>query len=378
MDPRRTALRKTRSTFVAVVAALVLPVAANAATYKVAAGAPQNAKLPASFAQGLYDADAFYPGTTPLTIHVGDTVRFIGGFHTATIVGNANPASLGLIQPDPAHGVYPSVLDAANQPFSFSGQPKFIYNPATLGPAGGPVVSSKTTTYNSGALFLSLPKGYPLKFAKAGTYKIVCLIHQHMKGTIKVVNRNAAAPTPSAAATAGTAEANADVAAAVDLHVNLPFSAQTADNKNTATIDIGGGTKRFSLFAFYPSALSVKVGTTITFRLGGPNEVHNVGIGDYNYQAQFIQANDLLPQGPGSPNQVNPAMVYGTDPAVNGVRTFTGNTMHGNGFFATPIVDAEPGSPQTASVKVTVTAPGTYTMICHVHPQMVATLNVRP
>ena len=66
-------MRTMRVVVAAVSAALILSASASAATYKVSAGAPANAALPGAFAAGLYDADAFYPGTQhPLRIHRGD------------------------------------------------------------------------------------------------------------------------------------------------------------------------------------------------------------------------------------------------------------------------------------------------------------------
>ena len=56
-------MRISRASLALVGAALALPGSAVAATYKVSAGAPQNARMPVSFAAGLYDADAFYPGS---------------------------------------------------------------------------------------------------------------------------------------------------------------------------------------------------------------------------------------------------------------------------------------------------------------------------
>ena len=62
---------------------------------------------------------------------------------------------------------------------------------------------------------------------------------------------------------------------------------------------------------------------------------------------------------------------------MNGVYTFSGNTQHGNGHFATQAMDIDPATPQLpSSVKVTVTTPGVYTLICQIHPNMIAMLDV--
>src|SRR4029077_7463139 len=181
-------MRTMRVVVAAVSAALILSASASAATYKVSAGAPANAALPGAFAAGLYDADAFYPGTQrPLRIHRGDRVTFSGGFHTATILGAVKRRDLELIQPDPPH-TYPTVNDVNGTPFYWHGMTKFVYNLATLGPAGGSTVNSRTALFSSGVLFAQ-PHGYTLRFDRPGTFRIVCLIHPGMHATVQVLPR---------------------------------------------------------------------------------------------------------------------------------------------------------------------------------------------
>jgi plastocyanin len=363
---------------VALAVAALLPAVAQAARYTVSAGPPAATTAPVSFQQGLYDAEDFYPGSTaPIRVHTGDTITFVGSFHTATILGNTNPATLRFIASDPAHGVYGLIKDAANNPFYFSGKPKLVYNSGIFAPMGRTVVTSTTALYSSGLLGGGpSPTSYTFKFAKPGTYHLVCLLHPYMHGTIIVVGRRVRVPAPRADIKTGLAEANRDVLAAIAADESQPRAVQ--DPRNATVWAGGGNSKRFTLFGFYPAALSVKVGTVVTFRNGSPNEGHSVGIGDYNYQIPFITATDLFPTGPGSPNQVGPALVYGTDPAVGGVYTYTGAASHGNGFFATSVVTSQSGLPLPSQVKVRFTAPGTYTYICQIHENMVATINVHP
>ena len=68
-------------------------------------------------------------------------------FHTVTYT----PRPIPLLVPDPAKGTYQNIVDATGQPFYFDGRPKFIYNPAALGPFGPKAVSGKTPT-SSGVL----------------------------------------------------------------------------------------------------------------------------------------------------------------------------------------------------------------------------------
>src|SRR5689334_8010278 len=77
-------LARIRLSLAAAVLALALPAAAHAATYTVSVGSPPTAHVPGAFAAGLFEGDGFYPGG--LQIHRGDSVKFVGGFHTATIL----------------------------------------------------------------------------------------------------------------------------------------------------------------------------------------------------------------------------------------------------------------------------------------------------
>jgi plastocyanin len=174
------------------------------------------------------------------------------------------------------------------------------------------------------------------------------------------------------------ADVQKDIATASAIDLNQPRSVQ---DPASAVVTVGAGSKRTSLFAFYPSALSIKVGTTVTFRSGSINEPHNIGIGDLNYQAPLLQAIDLFPTGPGTPNQVNPNLIYGSDApdATTGVRTFTGASSHGNGYLATNVVWKAATIPHIASeTKVKFTGLGTFTYMCQIHFQMVGTVNVHP
>jgi plastocyanin len=364
-------LAKIRLSLAAAVLALALPAGAQAATYTVAVGTPPTAHLPGSFAAGLFDADGFYPGG--VQIHRGDSVKFVGGFHTATILGSASAAALSIIQPDPTH-FYAPENDLLAVPFFFSGKAKAIYNLATFGPIGGHVVTSKTATYSSGVL--GSPSGYTLKFNRVGTYRVICLIHPFMSTRVIVRRRGIAIPTKRAQSRRAAAQLAVDVSNAKKADLRL---ARIAQDPAAPLVRLGGGaSRRYSLFAFYPSALSVKAGTTVTFRNDSPNEPHSVGLGDINLHIAFLATHDLLPTGPASPNQLSPTFVYGTDAPAGGVYTYSGNTMHGNGFFSTPLTFQAPGTPFHRDAKIKFTVPGTYTYICQLHPFMVGTVNVHP
>ena len=120
--------------------------------------------------------DAFYP--LRLTVHVGDTVQWIGGFHTITF----GPAAMlkhlekNLFIPMPQQ----------------SGPPLLTLNPKAAFPSGGTTYDG-TGFVNSGILVFTVPKGstappsFKLTFTKAGTYAYACMVHPGMDATVVVL-----------------------------------------------------------------------------------------------------------------------------------------------------------------------------------------------
>ena len=119
--------------------------------------------------------DSFYP--RHLAIHVGDTVEWIGGFHTVTFGPEATIQQLekSLFVP----------MSQSNGP------PKLVFNPKVVFPSGGSTYNG-TGFVNSGVLALNTPPGskappmFKLTFTSAGTYEYDCLLHPGMDGTISV------------------------------------------------------------------------------------------------------------------------------------------------------------------------------------------------
>jgi plastocyanin len=115
-------------------------------------------------------ADAFFPDH--LTIHVGDTVVWRGGFHTITF---GPPALLRNLR---QHLVVP--ISQKNGP------PHLTLNPRVAFPSGGTSYSGSGLV-NSGLLITQAHNSFRLTFAKAGVYHYLCLVHPGMDGTIRVL-----------------------------------------------------------------------------------------------------------------------------------------------------------------------------------------------
>jgi len=117
-----------------------------------------------------------YDQFTPrhLNIHVGDSVTWIGAFHTVTFGPDAERINVE------QHFVVPVPQK--------NGPPLLTINPKAALPAGGTTYDG-TGWVNSGFL---TPKGnaparYTLTFTKAGTYEYDCLVHPDMDGTLTVM-----------------------------------------------------------------------------------------------------------------------------------------------------------------------------------------------
>ena len=109
-----------------------------------------------------------------LTIHAGDSVTWIGAFHTVTFGPDAMRTDVErhLLMPVPQK----------------AGPPLLAFNPRAVLPSG--VHSYDGTGYvNSGLLTPqgNNPAKYTLTFTKPGTYTYDCLIHPGMDGTITVL-----------------------------------------------------------------------------------------------------------------------------------------------------------------------------------------------
>lgn len=342
---------------------------AGAANVTVWAG-PGFLKAPPAGAPKSGDANLFFPSR--VVVHVGDTVTFKSdGFHTATYLGTHKPGEFQIFVPQEG-GTYSGISDASGKPFYFNGLQKFAYNvPQIFVPSGSKVIAGGAGLHNSGALD---KKGYTYTFTKTGDYVFHCLIHPMMTVHVVVKPKSAAAMSPSAILKANAAELNAAIATAKALDKVTPQDA------NTVYVGVGkqvrGGS--IELMAFKPQKLTVKAGTTVTFQLNSPMEIHNMVFGPEDYLKQSFKTLDLTPQGPGQPNQVWPFFFYGTDAPQNGVYTFPGSSSHGNGFFVTAL-QGPIGTPLPQTVKITFPSPGTYKYICGIHgPDMNGEIVVTP
>ena len=339
-------------------AVLAAPATAGAATKTVQAG-PFGA-APKQFQDAVGDANAFFRRT--VTIHRGDRVRWkLNGFHTVTFAPPGGPPP-ALFVPDPSTPVA-GVNDAAGVPFWFNGQPSLRPNPSVLAPQGGNTFDP-SELHNSGLpLGDGPPEPYRLRFRRKGTFDYLCVIHPGMEGKVRVVGRN----REIASKRKDRREARRQQKVTLERVQRLTTGLGTEDLEKT----IQAGNDRRSgatVFKFFPQAPSYRVGDTVTLQMPTRStEAHTFTFGPKDYNEQI--ANALLGE------TIEPRGAYPSEPPPAGVPTITPAT-HGNGFYNSGILDSDSASPLPSSTKVTFGAPGSYALICLIHPFMTATVTV--
>jgi plastocyanin len=338
--------------------AALAPSAAGAATHTVFVGGDGVARN----APKQFSPNAFLRNT--VTIHVGDTVRWrFRGFHTVTVPVRGNqPPPFALASPT---AKVSGVLDPAGRPFWFNGVlPTLSVNPRVAAPTRGTTYTG-TSFRNSG-----LPSGnnpqYRLRFTRAGTFTYYCSVHPGMRGRVRVVSSRRTVPTEAQNARAATTELNSLVRQA--------RQAAAAPARGPLTVDLGRAPagRRFTINAFFPSTINVKVGQTVQFTMAGqnPNEIHTITLGPLSrQQVPFVD----------NRGNVNPEAAYPSDPPP-AFPPYTG-ANHGNGFFNLGLHDNDPATPAAQigpTGAVTFAAAGTFQLKCLVHDGMDATVNVTP
>jgi plastocyanin len=342
---------------------VALPAAAQAAQKTVNVGVPRASQK--ALQPTFSDVNDFFPHR--VTIHVGDTVRFVpSGFHTVDLPGRRTrklPIVTPLAQP------IANSVDAAGAPFWFNGQRNIGFNPALLRSGFG-----KRFRYTGGRAVLSglplarRPQPMTVRFARAGTFRYFCDVHLGMTGIVRVVRANRSIPSAAADRATVRRQVASTLATAKALAASTPATPP-------ATVDTGlQGRGGVSFFGFKPNAMTVPTGTTVTFRMAARSEVHTAtaGPGDPENQPTSYLGQVAALQGP----VFDPRSVYPSEPP--GALGVLSPTFHGNGFWGSGALDEDPATPTVPPTSaVRFGAPGTYTFFCMIHPIMKVVVTVQ-
>jgi plastocyanin len=309
------------------VAAVMVMCGASALPIRAAAAANWTVIVGGHPADNSVYANGFYP--RELTIRVGDTVTWqFEGFHNVTFLSGA-----------------------ASPQFAVRDGDKTYANPKVLFPAGGNTYDG-VGFLNSGAPQGDSPLSYSLTFTKPGRYEYACTIHPGMAGIVNVV-RDPVAETPAAALARGRAEQTASLSAATSAYQSL--SPQRNGSNITVRL-VGNREDRYSILRFTREPLVVSVGTTVTWTVNDPFEIHTVTFTNGDEHLQFIIPE---PQPNGPPKlELNAAVLTPTN------KTSYDGTGYVNSGLLFPA-----GNPANlpSSFSLTFTKPGRYEYWCLVH-----------
>jgi plastocyanin len=302
--------------------AFVTPAAAAKQTWTVVAGG------------GTKDAavvsNIYHPRT--IEVAVGDTVTWRFGppwpGHTISFLGGEKPPALEMHEGD-----------------------KVYFNPQVFFPAGGKTYDG-TGYINSGAPPLD-PKAsgsYSVTFTKAGTYPYVNLLHG-TTGTVVVKERVMGSPV------AARAQGQRELAATVRAGQAALARWKPERQGSTIVLPMMGDPKAgWSLFRFSRGPVVVERGTTVTWVVRDPMEIHTVTFLGGAKVPEFIT---VEPQSQGPPKLLLNPKVGAPTPS---------KTYDGMGFANSGILFAEgaPGNPPSA-YSLTFNKPGQYQYACVIH-----------
>jgi plastocyanin len=213
------------------------------------------------------------------------------------------------------------------------------------------MITSATQRANSGIFGFGPGDAYTLTFTSslpAGSYTVICGLHLGMTETIHVLPPSAALPKNDAEYRAiAQREIARDLAALAEIAADARENNE--DEDGSPGVLVGAGNKRVSNLRFFPEAITVHVGQTVTFlKTQDPTEPHTVTFGTE----------------PADP--VAQLMAYGGS-------TYSGTENISSGFMSTKAqynffqLTGTPLPVALLKYKVTFTAVGDFSYICVLH-----------
>jgi plastocyanin len=205
---------------------------------------------------------------------------------------------------------------------------------------------------------------YSVTFPSQGNFKLSCLVHFYMQGTIHVVAASAPLPHDQAFYDAQASKQDTSLVASTTGLRGLDNS-QTEDDSPSATVTAGigailttsgAGGQQLSLVRFLQPVIVVRVGDTVEWTNHDTNEPHTVTFGTEPTDPRPPSTNVT-----GTSDGARQAIVSSTTDSVN------------SGLLALAPQDRT-GLPETplgvTRFRVTFTQPGTYNYICALHDNL--------
>ena len=283
------------------------------------------------------EADAFLPNE--IWISAGDSITWTfrpkNEPHTVTFLAqNSNPQQARPIPPPP------------------------IGPPAPV-PTGCPGVQASGSMYtgsNCVTSGISLAGAtYTVKFPNAGNYKLICLVHANMNGTVHVLPVEDTLPHHQGFYDDQARDQASDLIKDSDNPMEERNDFPRSQNEVLMAGEMsgtGGGRQYLAILRFFPGNIQVHVGDTVEWTNTDPTEPHTVTFG-------------TEPPNPMSLVNVSPQ----DDGALHGTINSASDSVS-SGFLQAAAEDAvgRPQSPVGSTrLRVTFTHQGTYNYICALH-----------
>jgi plastocyanin len=296
-------------------------------------------------------ADAHLPNE--FWILEGDNIKW-------TFVPKNEPHTVSFLTPGQSRPLPPPPVGPPSPPLG----PPFAF-PASCGPFATPpaVEYDGSSCVSSGPM--SNGATFTVTFPKAGNYKLVCLIHTDMNGTVHVLANTA----PNAALL--HSQRFYDDEARDQAHAILSDDDHRGDGsddfgRNTVTAGVGeivqttgGGLQYRAVVRFLEGTIRIHKGQSVEWTNRDPTEPHTVTFG--NEPAGF------------SPTTQVDLGTAAADGALTGTINSTGDFLS-SGFIqaqapdrAAPAVGSAQLPPGTTRIRITFPNPGTYEYHCALH-----------
>jgi plastocyanin len=204
-----------------------------------------------------------------------------------------------------------------------------------------------------------LKKGqsFTVTFPTAGNFKLVCLIHRNMTGTVHVIGLNEPLPHDQDFYNKQAQEGRERLLSSIDLGSHDEHSAENHVNAGTGVISATpGGSENLAVMRFHHEKIFIHAGETVEWSNSDPTASHTITFG----------AEPVDPMPPSSNVTVE------NDGARHATITSTADSAH-SGFIVAAAQERTGSAqlpPAITRFRVTFTQPGIYPYICALHDEL--------
>lgn len=249
--------------------------------------------------------------------------------------------------------------------------PPFYFGSATECPSPNPY-NGGTATYDGSACVSSAaldggtaPSTFTVTFPNPGNYKLVCLIHSNMNGTIHVLDEAAVLPYAQSDYDNQARDEARDILKDTDRPLEELKDFRPSDHEVLMTGEVaatGGGRQYLAIVRFFPETIYIHKGDTVEFTNVDPTEPHTVTSGKSDSLMNDMAVINASPTPDGAlASTINTAGDFGNATPTMGVNS---------GFLQASPEDAAgrgQSTPGTTRIRIQFNVAGTFYYHCALH-----------